>query len=95
MDQRASVPRHFSPETNKMDQRDSRIARHLKTKWIHEPLLFTISPPKRKKWINELVDLIARCSPFKKKWINELAFLAISHPKRTKWINELVELLAI
>jgi len=52
-------------------------------------------PPETKKWINDLVDLIARCSPFKKKWINELAFLAISHPKRTKWINELVELLAI
>jgi len=59
MDQRASVPRHFSPETNKMDQRDSRIARHLKTKWIHEPLLFTIFPPETKK-MDQRVSRLAR-----------------------------------
>ena len=59
MDQRASVARHFSPETNKMDQRVSRIARHLETKWINELPLLAISHPKRTKWINELVELLA------------------------------------
>jgi hypothetical protein len=42
-----------------MDHRVSRIARHLKTKWINELPLLAISHPKRKKWINELVELLA------------------------------------
>jgi len=71
MDHRASIARHFPPETNKnwinelvllaishqkMDQRVS-IARHLKTKWINALALLAISHPKRAEWINELVLL--------------------------------------
>ena len=43
MDQRTTVVRHFPPETKKMDQRVSRLARHLKTKWINELPLLAIS----------------------------------------------------
>ena len=59
MDQRATVARHFSLETNKWINEFSRIARHLKTKWINELAFLAISHPKRTKWINELVELLA------------------------------------
>jgi len=43
MDPRTTVVHHFPPETKKMDQRVSRLARHLKTKWINELPLLAIS----------------------------------------------------
>ena len=43
MDPRTTVVHHFPPETKKMDQRVSRLTRHLKTKWINKLPLLAIS----------------------------------------------------
>ena len=93
MVQRASVARHFPPETNKMDQR-VRIARHLTNEMDQRARSARHFPPETNKMdqrisitrhfapkMDQRVSRIAR--HLKTKWINELPLLAISHSKPT------------